>query len=156
MVKFYPPRNKRPKSGFFKQLVAFICNRRFAGHKHISNVCKSQTLFRILLNHNYGFAVLVLQIRQNFEHHINEPWHSGALTAGVVKESDDQNRGSILAAYSMFGFIGSIIGPPIVGFVLDWSGGLESYAAWKWGLIAMAAGSFAVFIVQNTLSKNLR
>ena len=32
---------------------------------------------------------------------------SGALTAGVVKESDNQNRGSILAAYSMFGFIGS-------------------------------------------------
>ena len=81
---------------------------------------------------------------------------SGALTAGVVKESDDQNRGSILAAYSMFGFIGSIIGPPMVGFILDWSGGLESYAAWKWGLIAMAAGSFAVFIVQNTLSKTDR
>jgi len=81
---------------------------------------------------------------------------SGALTAGVVKESDDQNRGSILAAYSMFGFVGSIIGPPIVGFVLDWSGGLESYAAWKWGLIAMAAGSFAVFIVQNTLAKTIR
>ena len=81
---------------------------------------------------------------------------SGALTAGVVKESDDQNRGSILAAYSMFGFIGSIIGPPMIGFILDWSGGLESYAAWKWGLIAMAAGSFAVFIVQNTLSKTDR
>ena len=81
---------------------------------------------------------------------------SGALTAGVVKESDDQNRGSILAAYSMFGFIGSIIGPPMVVFILDWSGGLESYAAWKWGLIAMAAGSFAVFIVQNTLSKTDR
>ena len=81
---------------------------------------------------------------------------SGALTAGVVKESYDQNRGSILAAYSMFGFIGSIIGPPMVGFILDWSGGLESYAAWKWGLIAMAAGSFAVFIVQNTLSKTDR
>ena len=81
---------------------------------------------------------------------------SGALTAGVVKESDDQNRGSILAAYSMFGFVGSIIGPPMVGFILDWSGGLESYAAWKWGLIAMAAGSFAVFIVQNTLSKTDR
>lgn len=81
---------------------------------------------------------------------------SGALTAGVVKESDDQNRGSILAAYSMFGFVGSIIGPPMVGFVLDWSGGLESYAAWKWGLTAMAAGSFAVFIVQNTLSKTIR
>ena len=81
---------------------------------------------------------------------------SGALTAGVVKENDDQNRGSILAAYSMFGFIGSIIGPPMVGFILDWSGGLESYAAWKWGLIAMAAGSFAVFIVQNTLSKTDR
>ena len=81
---------------------------------------------------------------------------SGALTAGVVKESYDQNRGSILAAYSMFGFIGSIIGPPMVGFILDWSGGLESYAAWKWGLIAMAAGSFAVFIVQNTLSKSDR
>ncbi|MGB0608024.1 MAG: MFS transporter [Paracoccaceae bacterium] len=81
---------------------------------------------------------------------------SGALTAGVVKESDDQNRVSILVAYSMFGFIGSIIGPPMVGFILDWSGGLESYAAWKWGLIAMAAGSFAVFIVQNTLSKTDR
>ena len=81
---------------------------------------------------------------------------SGALTAGVVKESDDQNRGSILAAYSMFGFVGSIIGPPMVGFVLDWSGGLESYTAWKWGLVAMAAGSFAVFIVQNKLSKTNR
>ena len=81
---------------------------------------------------------------------------SGALTAGVVKESDDQNRGSILAAYSMFGFIGSIIGPPMIGFILDWSGGLESYAAWKWGIIAMAAGSFAVFLVQKTLSKTHR
>jgi MFS family permease len=78
---------------------------------------------------------------------------SGALTAGVVKESDNQNRGSILAAYSMFGFIGSILGPPLIGFVLDGSGGLESYAAWKWGLIAMATGSFAVFIIQNTLLK---
>ena len=81
---------------------------------------------------------------------------SGALTAGVVKESDDQNRGSTLAAYSMFGFIGSIIGPPMIGFILDWSGGLESYAAWKWGIITMAAGSFAVFLVQKTLSKTHR
>ncbi len=78
---------------------------------------------------------------------------SGALTAGVVKESDNQNRGSILAAYSMFGFIGSILGPPLIRFVLDGRGGLESYAAWKWGLIAMATGSFAVFIIQNTLLK---
>ena len=78
---------------------------------------------------------------------------SVAHSAGVVKESNDQNCGAIFAAYSMFGFVGPVIRTLLFGFVLDWSGGLESCAACKWGLIAMATGSSDIFIIQNRLSK---
>jgi MFS family permease len=79
---------------------------------------------------------------------------SGALTAGIVENSDDHNRGAILASYSMFGFIGCVIGPPIIGLVLDWNGGVGENDAWKFALITMATGSVCVFLIQHWASLN--
>ncbi len=66
---------------------------------------------------------------------------SGALTAGVVEVSGEEERGAMLAAHTFLGFLGATLGPPAVGLALDLGGGMESGVAWFLGFAAMAAGS---------------
>ena len=66
---------------------------------------------------------------------------SGALTAGVVEVSGEEERGAMLAAHTFLGFLGATLGPPAVGLALDIGGGIESGFAWFLGFAAMAAGS---------------
>lgn len=54
---------------------------------------------------------------------------SGALTAGIVAESDEKKRGLTLAVYSFLGFFMAFLAPLCFGFVLDAVGGI-----WGWGM----------------------
>ena len=81
---------------------------------------------------------------------------SGALTAGSVEASNDNDRGAVLAVHSMIGFLGGALGGPVVGLVLDLSGGAEEYNSWFWAILAMGVGSLLVFLIQLKFWNNNR
>jgi MFS family permease len=73
---------------------------------------------------------------------------SSSLTAGAAGSADPARRGATLAVHSMLGYAGGFLGPLMMGWVLDWSGGMSPLA---WGLafgsialaVALAAVAFA-------------
>ena len=69
---------------------------------------------------------------------------SGGLTAGTVSASDDYDRGALLAVHSMIGFAGGAIGAPIIGYVLDLTGGEGEIFAWSCALFVLGLGSLLV------------
>jgi predicted MFS family arabinose efflux permease len=54
---------------------------------------------------------------------------SSSLTAGTAGSAEPSRRGATLAVHSMLGYVGGFVGPLVVGFVLDWQGGM-SVSAW--------------------------
>ena len=74
---------------------------------------------------------------------------SGALTTGTVEAGDAHDRGALLAVHSMIGFGGGALGGPVVGYVLDRTGGVGAIDAWFYAVLAMGAGSAIVFFVQR-------
>jgi predicted MFS family arabinose efflux permease len=56
---------------------------------------------------------------------------SSSLTAGAAGSADPARRGATLALHSMAGYAGGFVGPLMIGWVLDWSGGMS---ATGWGL----------------------
>lgn len=73
---------------------------------------------------------------------------SGGLTAGTVSASDDYDRGALLAVHSMIGFAGGAIGAPIIGYVLDLTGGEREIFAWSCALFVLGLGSLLVSLIQ--------
>ena len=55
---------------------------------------------------------------------------SSSLTAGTAGTAEPSRRGATLAVHSMPGYAGGFVGPLLVGWVLDWSGGMSRMA---WG-----------------------
>lgn len=51
---------------------------------------------------------------------------SAALTAGAAGNADPQRRGATLALHSMLGYAGGLLGPVIIGWILDLNGGMSS------------------------------
>ena len=49
----------------------------------------------------------------------------------------------------MIGFGGGALGGPVVGYVLDHTGGVSTIDAWFYAVLAMGAGSVFVFFVQR-------
>ena len=47
---------------------------------------------------------------------------SATITAGIVETTDKGHRGTVMATYSLIGFIGASIGPVVFGFMLDLGG----------------------------------
>ena len=79
---------------------------------------------------------------------------SGALTAGTVSASPDNERGAILAVHTLSGFgLGALSGPT-VGYILDISGGAENSFSWSLAILAMGIGSLLVMIIQLFLNKS--
>lgn len=68
---------------------------------------------------------------------------SAAITAGAVAMAPKGHRGATLAVHSVVGFSGALIGPPIVGVMLDHMGGQSSVLAW--GLSFTLMGCFGLF-----------
>ena len=56
---------------------------------------------------------------------------SSSLTAGAAGSADPRRRGATLAVHSMAGYAGGFVGPLMIGWVLDSSGGMS---ATGWGL----------------------
>ena len=71
---------------------------------------------------------------------------SSSLTAGAAGSADPARRGATLAVHSMLGYAGGFVGPLIVGWVLDLSGGMSTIA---WGL---AFGSVAVVVAAAAIA----
>ena len=74
---------------------------------------------------------------------------SGGLTAGTVSASDDYDRGALLAVHSMIGFAGGAIGAPIIGYVLDLTGGEGEIFAWSCALFVLGLGSILVLSLRH-------
>ncbi len=71
---------------------------------------------------------------------------SSSLTAGAAGSADPARRGATLAVHSMLGYGGGFVGPLIVGWALDWSGGM-SPAAWAMAFSLVAALTFAGLLI---------
>jgi len=56
---------------------------------------------------------------------------SSSLTAGATGSADPQRRGATLALHSMAGYAGGFVGPLVIGWILDFSGGMSAFG---WGL----------------------
>jgi predicted MFS family arabinose efflux permease len=56
---------------------------------------------------------------------------SSSLTAGAAGSADPARRGATLALHSMAGYAGGAVGPIVIGWLLDLSGGMS---ATGWGL----------------------
>jgi MFS family permease len=56
---------------------------------------------------------------------------SSSLTAGAAGSADPERRGATLALHSMAGYAGGAVGPIVIGWILDLSGGMSPMG---WGL----------------------
>jgi predicted MFS family arabinose efflux permease len=76
---------------------------------------------------------------------------SSSLTAGTAGTAEPSRRGATLAVHSMLGYAGGFIGPLMVGWVLDLSGGMSQLG---WGLsffsiaMLMALALLAFWVIQ--------
>jgi predicted MFS family arabinose efflux permease len=62
---------------------------------------------------------------------------SSSLTAGTAGTAEPSRRGATLAVHSMLGYAGGFVGPLLVGWVLDLSGGM-SQLGWGMSFFAVA------------------
>jgi predicted MFS family arabinose efflux permease len=71
---------------------------------------------------------------------------SSSLTAGSAGTADPARRGATLAIHSMLGYAGGFVGPLLVGFVLDLSGGMST-AGWTAAFASIAVLMLAALLV---------
>jgi predicted MFS family arabinose efflux permease len=62
---------------------------------------------------------------------------SSSLTAGTAGTAEPSRRGATLAVHSMLGYAGGFVGPLLVGWILDLSGGM-SPTGWGMSFLAVA------------------
>jgi MFS family permease len=62
---------------------------------------------------------------------------SSSLTAGTAGTAEPSRRGATLAVHSMLGYGGGFIGPLLMGWILDLSGGM-SRAGWTIAFLSVA------------------
>jgi predicted MFS family arabinose efflux permease len=62
---------------------------------------------------------------------------SSSLTAGTAGTAEPSRRGATLAVHSMLGYTGGFVGPLLVGWVLDLSGGM-SQLGWGMSFLSVA------------------
>jgi len=67
---------------------------------------------------------------------------SSSLTAGTAGTAEPSRRGATLAVHSMLGYAGGFVGPLLIGWVLDLSGGMSQRA---WGLSFLAVALLMAF-----------
>jgi MFS family permease len=66
---------------------------------------------------------------------------SSSLTAGTAGTAEPSRRGATLAVHSMLGYAGGFVGPLLVGWMLDLSGGMSQLA---WGLSFLSVAMLMV------------
>lgn len=68
---------------------------------------------------------------------------SAAITTGAMFSAAEGQRGATLAVHSIVGFSGGLLGPVVVGGVLDFSAAADGQVSWLAGFFTMALGSVA-------------
>ena len=63
---------------------------------------------------------------------------SSSLTAGAAGTAEPSRRGATLAVHSTLGYAGGFVGPLMIGYTLDFAGGM-SRAAWGAAFLMIAA-----------------
>ena len=63
--------------------------------------------------------------------------NSSSLTAGTAGTAEPSRRGATLAVHSMLGYAGGFVGPLLVGWMLDLSGGMSQLG---WGHVVPVGG----------------
>ncbi|HSL52243.1 MAG TPA: MFS transporter [Candidatus Deferrimicrobiaceae bacterium] len=66
---------------------------------------------------------------------------SSSLTAGAAGSADPARRGATLALHSMAGYAGGSVGPIVIGWILDLSGGMSPMG---WGLAFLHVAGIAL------------
>jgi MFS family permease len=79
---------------------------------------------------SYAWAVVLLTI-----YGIVIWLDSSSLTAGTAGTAEPSRRGATLAVHSMLGYAGGFVGPLLIGWILDLSGGMSQRG---WGLSFLA------------------
>ena len=70
---------------------------------------------------------------------------SSSLTAGTAGTAEPSRRGATLAIHSMLGYAGGFVGPLLIGWTLDLSGGMSPFG---WGLsFLFIAGLVALALI---------
>ncbi len=63
---------------------------------------------------------------------------SSAITGGMLATADPARKGGTMALYSVIGFTGAGLGPPLFGLALDLGGGQQTATAWVWAFACVA------------------
>ncbi|MFN5131011.1 MAG: MFS transporter [Burkholderiales bacterium] len=71
---------------------------------------------------------------------------SSSLTAGAAGTADPQRRGATLAVHSTLGYAGGFVGPLIIGWTLDLSGG-KSQTSWGLSFLLIAICSLVAMVI---------
>lgn len=67
---------------------------------------------------------------------------SSSLTAGTAGTAEPSRRGATLAVHSMLGYAGGFVGPLLIGWTLDLSGGMSRVG---WGMSFLSVALLMVF-----------
>jgi predicted MFS family arabinose efflux permease len=71
---------------------------------------------------------------------------SASLTAGTAGTAEPSRRGATLAVHSMLGYAGGFVGPLLVGWMLDLSGGMSQIG---WGLSFLSVAMLMILAVMT-------
>jgi MFS family permease len=134
-------------TGMVASLVGASLCLRYGRHRVITLIggatAVTSLIVAYVLGSNFWAVVVALWVYNAFI-----MLDSGSLTAGTVAAGTVHDRGALLAVHSMIGFGGGALGGPLIGYVLDHSGGADAPSAWVYALPAMGAGSAIVFFIQ--------
>ena len=122
------------------EAAIFFGRRRFiAATMVVSAVCAG--MLGLFGTHSYAIAVVLV-----LAYGLVISLDSSSLTAGTAGSAEPSRRGATLAVHSMLGYAGGFVGPLIVGWALDYSGGM-SPRAWALAYLLVAAAALAGMIV---------
>ena len=134
-------------SGMLASLIGAHLCLRFGRHRVIALIGGGAAIMSLvsalLLDSSFWAVVVMLWV-----YNIFIMLDSGSLTTGTVEAASAHDRGALLAVHSMIGFGGGALGGPVIGYVLDHTGGGTSLDAWFYALLAMGIGSAIVFLIQ--------
>jgi predicted MFS family arabinose efflux permease len=122
------------------EAAIFFGRRRFiAATMVVSAVCAG--MLGLFGTHSYLIGVILV-----LAYGLVISLDSSSLTAGTAGSAEPSRRGATLAVHSTLGYAGGFVGPLIVGWALDYSGGM-SPRAWALAYLLVAAAAVAGMIV---------
>ena len=103
------------------------------------------------VNATYALIIVVLLILGMASYGRN-----AAITAGMMATADPLLKGRYMALFAAIGYLGGVLGPPLVGAALDLAGGRFSGAGWTAGFTTLAIGGLITATGLLVLSRSLK